>query len=125
MRHGAASAEVRFLPAPAPITGGRDQRAPPCHSSDLMAERKTTAERGYNAQHKAERARWAPKVKTGLVDCARCHAAIAVDEPWDLDHTDDRSGYNGPTHASCNRAAGGRNGAAVTNSAKAMTVRDW
>jgi hypothetical protein len=96
-----------------------------------MAERKTTAERGYNATHKAERARWVPKIKAGGVMCARqgptcIGQPIAPDQDWDLGHDDeDRSKYNGPECVPCNRRAGGLNGAAVTNSAKAMTVRDW
>jgi hypothetical protein len=90
-----------------------------------VADRRTTAERGYTSQHKAERARWVPLVKAGGVMCARCGEPIAPDSPFDLDHTDDRTGYNGPAHVGCNRSVGGRNGAAVTNAKHAMTIREW
>jgi len=61
-------------------------------------------ERGYDQAHKRLRARWAREVATGRVGCARCGDLIAPDEPWDLDHADDRAGYLGPSHARCNRA---------------------
>lgn len=85
----------------------------------------TTTERGYGAQHQAERERWRPVVEAGQATCARCGEPIAPDQPWDLGHTDDRTGYSGPECVPCNRGAGGRNGAAVANARRAMTVRDW
>jgi hypothetical protein len=68
----------------------------------------SSTERGYGSKHRAERAKWVPKVKRGGVDCARCGQAIEPDEPWDLGHTDDRQGYVGPEHRDCNRADGAR-----------------
>lgn len=88
----------------------------------------TTGSRGYGLSHKQERARWAPKVDAGLVDCARCRKPIEPGRPWDLGHLDDRSGWSGPEHRSCNRVAGGRNGAMVTNAARGTSVhtsREW
>jgi hypothetical protein len=64
----------------------------------------TTKQRGYGAKHKALRRRWAAQVAEGEVCCARCGGVIWRDEPWDLDHTPDRSGYLGPSHRRCNRA---------------------
>lgn len=68
------------------------------------AGRPSTAERGYGGEHQSERADWKRKVDAGGVLCARCGFPIEPGEAWDLDHTDDRSGYLGPSHASCNRA---------------------
>jgi len=65
----------------------------------------SAAERGYDADHRAERASWAPDVATGTVHCARCGGLIAPTQSWDLGHTDDRSGWTGPEHRRCNRAA--------------------
>lgn len=84
-----------------------------------MARAKTAA-RGYGSDHQAERDRWEPKVRAGLVDC---HAqiciettrAIAPGAEWDLGHTPDRTAWTGPEHPRCNRSEGGRRGAAVTN----------
>jgi hypothetical protein len=63
-----------------------------------------TVASGYGAEHKHRRAAWAPRVAGGRVHCARCGKLIAPHDDWDLDHRDDRSGYLGPSHRSCNRA---------------------
>jgi hypothetical protein len=51
--------------------------------------------------------------------CARCGGPIGKEEPWELDHSDDRFSYLGPSHRTCNRSAGGRRGAAITNGNRA------
>ena len=38
--------------------------------------------------------------------CPHCGDPIQAGQPVDLDHTDDRLGYRGLAHASCNRRAG-------------------
>jgi hypothetical protein len=67
-----------------------------------------TVARGYGAKHKALRRRWFREVAEGLVHCARCGGFIHPAEPWDLDHTPDRTGYLGPSHRACNRATATR-----------------
>jgi hypothetical protein len=62
----------------------------------------------YGARHQALRARLAPKVAAGVVDCARCGERIDAWESWDLDHRDDGHGYLGASHATCNRATNKR-----------------
>lgn len=79
------------------------------------ARRGTARQRGYDTAHQRERTRLAPLVATGGYPCTRCHTTITPGTPWDLGHTDDRTGWTGPEHASCNRQAGGTRGAAATN----------
>jgi hypothetical protein len=75
----------------------------PDHTKAKDKARGTRQQRGYDLAHDHLRARWARKVATGQVNCARCSQRISPLEPWDLDHTDDRTAYLGPSHATCNR----------------------
>jgi len=70
------------------------------------AERRTSSQRGYGHQHQHRRAQLEPLVAAGTTTCARCHTPIRPGQPWDLDHTNDRTGYLGASHRHCNR--GGR-----------------
>ncbi len=107
----------------------------------------------YGHDHQVLRAQWARRLATdGVIACARCGRPIYRDRPadpptlhvpsckrrdcdgscwttWDLGHTDDGTGWHGPEHQCCNRAAGGRNGAAKTNrrraAAQTMHIRTW
>jgi hypothetical protein len=45
--------------------------------------------------------------------CPRCGLPMLPGQALDLDHTDDRAGYLGCSHAKCNRAAGARKGNAL------------
>lgn len=86
----------------------------PTHNREYEAKRGTSTQRGYGRAHQTLRARLAPKVQAGLVDCWRCGQPIQPDEAWDLGHDDaDRSLYRGAEHARCNRSAAGKQGRAV------------
>ncbi|ATO17825.1 hypothetical protein CO540_13250 [Micromonospora sp. WMMA2032] len=91
--------------------------------------RRSTAARGYGRKHEDLRKQWKPKVDAGQVDCWRCGDPIQPGRPWDLGHDDDdRSQYRGPEHRTCNRRAGGANGAQVANAGRgrgARTSREW
>lgn len=67
-----------------------------------------TAARGYGGAHQALRRALAPVVAAGGVACSRCGRLIEQWQSWDLDHRDDRMGYLGPSHASCNRGEANR-----------------
>jgi hypothetical protein len=54
--------------------------------------------------HRKLRKQWKVIVERGDASCARCQHPIAPDAPFDLDHNEDRTGYIGVSHASCNRA---------------------
>ena len=66
------------------------------------------ASRGYGYRHRKVRAHWRPVVDSGRAACVKCGQQIRPGTAWDLDHTDDRTGWLGPAHASCNRADGAR-----------------
>ncbi len=87
---------------------------------------KSTTARGYGWKHQQARKRWARLVELGDAFCSRCGRPIVPGMPWDLDHSDDRGEYRGASHRTCNRRAGGRNGAAVTNGKRhRRTSRLW
>lgn len=98
---------------------------PPPPPDTPRTTRATPASRGYGAAHKAERRRWKPIVDAGRAVCVRCSQPIAAGSPWDLGHSDDRASWTGPEHASCNRAAGGRNGRQVMLERTQMVRRGW
>ncbi len=80
------------------------------HTRDRERARGTRQQRGYDANHDRLRAKWAPKVATGRINCHNptCGLPIQPGEPWDLGHTPDRRSYRGPEHTRCNRSEGGR-----------------
>lgn len=54
--------------------------------------------------------------------CPHCEEPMLRGQALDLDHTDDRRGYRGMAHATCNRRAGAEKG----NAARALrTSEDW
>lgn len=68
----------------------------------------STTARGYGYEHARRRKALRVLVESGQASCSRCGRPIAPGALWDLDHLPDRSGYAGPAHRSCNRAAGAR-----------------
>jgi hypothetical protein len=72
---------------------------------EARRKRGTTTARGYGAAHRRLRLYWARQIEQRTVACARCKQPIDLRDDWDLDHTDDRRGYLGPSHAECNRGA--------------------
>jgi hypothetical protein len=70
----------------------------------------STAARGYGAVHEAEWRRWKPLVEAGEAVCVRCGLLILPGTAWHLDHTDDKLGFRGVSHARCNVKAAARLG---------------
>jgi hypothetical protein len=86
----------------------------------------STTERGYGAAHQAKRREYQRVVDAGAAECWRCTKEIKPGDEWQLGHDDhDRSKYKGIECVKCNESIGGRNGAAVTNAKRSMTVREW
>jgi hypothetical protein len=88
---------------------GKGERACAEHRAEYERKRGTRQARGYGAGHDELRQRWARIIARQLVSCARCGGPITVGMAFHLDHTDDRTGYLGPSHVGCNTSAGGRN----------------
>jgi hypothetical protein len=66
---------------------------------------------GYGEDHRRLRKKFDRQIKVGwMPPCARCGKAIYPGQEWHLDHSDDRSGWLGPSHARCNLEAAGRKG---------------
>lgn len=82
------------------------RKGPRCpeHSRERDRARGTSKERGYGFKHKIlsvqERANAVGK------PCCLCGQEMAAGEPLALDHTEDRTGYRGVAHLSCNAAEG-------------------
>ena len=78
------------------------------HTREVDRARGTRQQRGYDAAHMKLRASWKRKVDRCEVNCARCGQLILPGEKFHLDHTDDRTGYLGPSHERCNLSAAGK-----------------
>lgn len=102
----------RALPRPCPVAGcpelvtGSVRRCPE-HQAQYEQRRGTRHERGYGSRHDAERSKWAPLVESGTVRCVRCGKYVDPSHRWSPDHNEDRTGYLGVAHATCNLRAGG------------------
>lgn len=71
------------------------------HQRAKSRARGTTTARGYGWQHQQRRAQ--DMATTTPVDpCPKCGLPLGP-PPWDEGHTDDRTGWEGPTHIRCNR----------------------
>ena len=79
-----------------------------CAEHTWRAHRPKRAARYANRSHGVLRRVLEPVVALGETRCARCGGLILPGEAWDLDHTDDGTGYLGPSHARCNRATAGK-----------------
>jgi hypothetical protein len=82
-----------------------------------------TTRRGYGSQHQRLRATLLPRAIG--TPCSRCGEPMLAGQALDLDHTDDRRGYKGFSHAECNRRAAGfkSTGSAPSNPAPRAATR--
>ena len=88
----------------------------------------STTKCGYGSHHQALREKLRPQVEAGVVRCARCGKLIESGAKWELGHVDGsgKKLYSGPEHFGCNRSAGGKLGATITNGAGSRKVsRVW
>lgn len=78
------------------------------HRREADRARGSSTARGYDAEHRHERAHWIKLIASGEpVYCARkCGKRILPGDPFDLGHNDARTAWTGPECPSCNRSAG-------------------
>jgi hypothetical protein len=93
---------------PTDRAGSRCARCASARNRIKDAARGNRHQRGYDSTHDRLREQWKPQVERGVVSCARCAELIPPGSEWALDHTDDRTGYLGPSHKACNSRAGGQ-----------------
>lgn len=89
------------------IVCGRPCSGPRCVEHERERQRRRNLDRAglYDAEHRALRKQWEPRVKTGTVRCARCDGLIAPTDEWHLDHVDRVTGKRHPSHARHNSGA--------------------
>lgn len=69
--------------------------------------RGTREERGYGADHKAEREQYAKLIRAGItVRCVTCNEPLSLD--FHLGHAEDRASWIGPQCPVCNDSAAGK-----------------
>ncbi len=85
-----------------------EARLCPTHQAEAERIRGSREARGYGHEHRALRKQFERYVEAGQVYCARCRELIKPGSQWALDHSDDRTGYLGPSHKRCNDSAGGK-----------------
>jgi hypothetical protein len=84
----------------------------------------STAARGYGYEHRRIRRALLASLVPGT-PCPHCHEPMHPSMALDLDHTEDRSGYRGLAHRSCNRRAGAHKRNAMRRQAEPVTSREW
>lgn len=88
----------------------------------MAGPRKTTTQQGLGWEHQQARAKAMREFRDGD-PCPFCNEGMYLDQKLDFDHVIPRSqgGADGPrrlSHSWCNRQAGGRLGARITNGRK-------
>ncbi|WP_425456791.1 endonuclease domain-containing protein [Aeromicrobium piscarium] len=78
----------------------------PVHTRKRDRARGTSTERGYGSDHRRLRTELLPAALGK--PCHFCGEPMLAGQSLALDHTEDRSGYRGIVHLSCNAADGGR-----------------
>jgi hypothetical protein len=112
-RNCASSRTWRYLPPEVRVK--IRQQLPPMPRKRRPRPPGSTTAGGWGSQHQRIRAQWAPIVASGQAFCAQPVCLyrsrwIPPGTAWDLGHTQDRTGWIGPTHALCNRREGGIRG---------------
>lgn len=90
--------------------GVRDGRCDE-HRKAKDKARGSRQERGYGRAHELTRAALLPDAYG--THCPHCDDYMWPHQELDLDHTEDRTGYVGIVHASCNRSEGAKRGNAA------------
>jgi hypothetical protein len=90
--------------------GVRDGRCDDCRRAKDKA-RGTRQQRGYGAEHDALRAELLPEAYGQR--CHLCNERMWPHQQLALDHTEDRTGYRGIVHLTCNARDGAQRGNAL------------